>query len=422
MWFLGVLGLSLSALAGVSLAVKRRRLWDLRQTVERCGLTVVGNSLWAVFPRLIAESGPVEVRLAKELEAVLAVAKIHGPPDLAAVGIHREQVKLPGTREIEVGDEIFDRTFLIKGWTPFVRALLDEQVRNLLLQAHAEGEGSLSLAGGELRLKIPERRLDHVLPLFLDLARQLARSRDVPQCLAENVRTDPKPGVRNLSLFVLMEAYPGYPSTHEALRLASGDANPEIRLRVGQALGAEGEGRDVLLSLAENVDDDALNARAVAALGRALPLKRGRAILRRALRQGRTATAVACLEALGSVGGVDASTLVEALSRDDADLQVAAAAALGRVGAAESVLPLQEAAKRAVPGSRLRRTAHRAIAEIQARLEGATSGQLSLAAADAGQLSLPSAEAGELSLATDPDGQLSFPAKQDSSRKKRTRS
>jgi hypothetical protein len=80
------------------------------------------------------------------------------------------------------------------------------------------------------------------------------------------------------------------------------------------------------------------------------------------------------------------------------------------------VLPLQEAAGRSVPGSRLRRAAHQAIAEIQARLEGATPGQLSLATADipeAGQLSLAPAEAGDLSLAADPGGQLSFPPERD---------
>jgi HEAT repeat protein len=421
-------------------------LEDWRKVVESCGLTVVRTPRRSLFTRLTAESGPVTVRLVEEQAGVLVLATIHGPPELAEVVIRREQKKVLGSRGIEVGDEIFDDTFLVKGSPPFVRALLNHRVRSLLLPAYA----GPSLVGGELRLEVSEYGLGYALPRLVDLARQFAQSRDVPRCLAENVHTDPKPGVRRLSLSTLIEVYPGSPRMLEALRFASKDTDPWIRLRAGQALGAEGHG--VLLSLAENVDDDALNAQAVAALGRALQFKRGRALLRRALSRRRTATAAACLEVLGKMGGVavpilaevmaredmelavlaarslgatgDATAepaLVEALVRDDSDLQIAATAALGRVGSVESVLPLQEAAGRSLPGFRLRRAVHQAIAEIQARLQEAAPGQLSLADDEAGQLSFPSAEAGELSLATEPDGQLSFPLEKDSDRKKRTR-
>lgn len=86
------------------------------------------------------------------------------------------------------------------------------------------------------------------------------------------------------------------------------------------------------------------------------------------------------------------------------------------------MLPFEETAERTALGSRLRRTAHHAIAEIQSRLPGATRGQLSLAAADAGQLSFAADEAGKLSFAPDSAGQLSLPQEQDSGRKERTSS
>lgn len=428
MWYLGVFGLLLSLVSASWVLNSRQRRKDWRETMERAGLIVEEPSRWSVSPRLKALAGAVEVRLAKEGTDVLVTAALEGPPDLAEVVIRRELIKLRASREIETGDEAFDRTFFVKGWRPFVLALLDGPLRHMLLQFGDDGR--LSLAGGELQLEVPEARLARLLPAFLDLCQALTRNPDIPRCLADNVSRDPSPGVRQRSLSVLMEVYPGYPSTVEALRAASKDVNPEARLQAALGLGAEG--RDVLLSLAENVDDDALSARAVAALGRELPFRRGRALLRRSLKQRRTATVAACLEALGSHGSIAATTLEEAmmregtelaviaartlgkfggaaaqpalvaaLARPDPALRAAAAEALGRVGSADAVLPLQELAERSLLGSNLRRTALQAVDEIQARLAGAERGQLSLAAADAGQLSIAPDAAGQLSLPTE---------------------
>jgi len=79
---------------------------------------------------------------------------------------------------------------------------------------------------------------------------------------------------------------------------------------------------------------------------------------------------------------------------------VAAARALGRVGSAAAVAPLKEAeARRREPD--LTRAARQAIAEIQARLPGASPGQLSLASGETGSLSLAEDERGRLSLKED---------------------
>jgi len=63
-------------------------------------------------------------------------------------------------------------------------------------------------------------------------------------------------------------------------------------------------------------------------------------------------------------------------------------------------VPLKEAEARAA-GSAFSRAARQAIAEIQARLPGASPGQLSMASGEAGSLSLVEDERGRLSLPSD---------------------
>jgi hypothetical protein len=77
-------------------------------------------------------------------------------------------------------------------------------------------------------------------------------------------------------------------------------------------------------------------------------------------------------------------------------VSVAAARALGGVGAVAAVGPLHDTAEQR---GELRRAARQATAEIQSRLTGAAPGQLSLAGGEAGALSLADGEPGRLSLA-----------------------
>jgi hypothetical protein len=69
------------------------------------------------------------------------------------------------------------------------------------------------------------------------------------------------------------------------------------------------------------------------------------------------------------------------------EVLVAMAEALGRVGAPSAVMTLRAAADR-VSRPALDRAVRQAIAEIQARLQGAEPGQLSLTAGEQGQVSL----------------------------------
>jgi hypothetical protein len=94
---------------------------------------------------------------------------------------------------------------------------------------------------------------------------------------------------------------------------------------------------------------------------------------------------------------------MEALARDEPDLRIAVAQALGRVGSTSAVSSLEDARARH-DEREFDRAARQAIAEIQSRAPGASPGQLSLADAD-------SRAAGELSLADDESGALSLSEK-----------
>jgi HEAT repeat protein len=363
-----------------------------------------------------------------------------GSPDFVVVRIRPESsILFPSEQEIEIGDELFDSTFIIEGPVGMVLALLDAETRRLLLSLKTEAR--LEICLGELRAENDsDEKLLALLPLLLDAGKWFARPPDVPRRLAENVRQDPEARVRLQNLLVLIRECSEEPETAEALRAARSDSSPEIRLRAAKALGSEG--RDVLLEIAEGGVDDTLSAEAVSALGRELPFEPAKAILDRALDLRHLQTAHACVEALGLGGGAAAvdplarvlaqekgelataavqalgatgspaaeAPLILALQHEERDLRIAAANALGRAGSPSAVLPLKETAERSWLDRELRRTARQAIIEIQSRLQSASPGQLSLAGAEAGQLSLAQADTGQLSLSADPAGQLSLGA------------
>ncbi len=391
--------------------------------------------------RLSARAGLLEVRIEgsrEKQQGIRVVVRIPGPPEFQNVRIVPEVPKrFRSSREIEIGHELFDNTFSVEGPVQLVCALLDAGTRQQLVRMNAETR--LTIVHGALEAEMSEEAIPHILPRLLDIGQRLAQPMNIPRRLAENANRDPEAGVRLRNLLLLIRELSKDPGTSEALRKACSDPSPEIRLRAAKELGAEG--RDVLLELGESPVDDALSAEALSILDRELPFERTRAILDYALKRGRTRTARACLEAFGSSGGAAAvetlekvmarggematvaarslgmtgsacaePSLILALQWGQADLQVAAATALGRVGSAAAVLPLKEAAERTWLDRELHRAVRQAIAEIQSRLQGASPGQLSLAGAEAGQLSLAQAGAGELSLAPDPAGQLSLGA------------
>lgn len=410
---------------------KRMPVWE--RAVESCGLRVT-ESAAGVNPQLKACSGDTEVSIHSSGESgrALVLVKVPGPPDFQKVRL-RPQAQIQVTHEIEIGDKVFDGEFVIEGPMQLVSALLDQKTRQLLSAIDAR----LSLVLGELRANVPDAEISRVLPRLLEIRGRLSGPIDVPRRLAENARHDPVPGVRLHNLLVLVRELPDDPATAEAFREARSDPSPEVRLRVATALGAEG--RSLLRELAEELQDDAVSAEAVATLGRGLPFESASGILHRALSRRQLRTARACLrsigrgraaeavdlltkvmgreqgdlaavaaQALGSTGSPAAEApLLQALRRDHAELRVAAAKELGHIGTAAAVLPLKEAAEFHRLDADLRRAARQAVAEIQSRVQGAEPGQLSLAGTEAGQLSLAGDE-GRLSFPDNAEGRLSI--------------
>ena len=420
---------------GVQQGRERRQGWQ--KAASSCGLQEVKTS---GLSGLTGRAGPFEVQIEDDgdkKQGARITVTVHGQHDFYNVKIRPAPLIKLG-REIEIGDPSFDGTFFAEGPVPLVLALLDAPTRRLMLRMSLESQ--LEILHDTFQAEMSDENISKILPLLLDLGQRFTQVLDVPLCLAENIHLDPEAGVRLQNLRVLISERPEDPITLEALRKACSDASPENRLWVAKKLGAKG--RDVLLELAEGVEDDTVSAEAVSMLNQDLSFERTKPILDRALIRRRTRTARVCLEALGRSGdaaAVDVLTvvmareknelavaaaealeaignpaaepaLILALQREQADLRVAAANALGRVGSVEAVLPLKEAAERSWIDRGFHRAARQAIAEIQSRLQDASPGQLSLAATEAGQLSLAEAEAGQLSLASDTGGQLSLPS------------
>jgi hypothetical protein len=419
----------------------RQKLW--RRAVALCNLQgdqTPDAPAWRF--KLPLPGGPAPVWLEVRFEDSLRlegrtriVVVIPGPPDFFKVRIRREQPQLREMSEIEIGDAAFDTLFFIEGPAPLVFALLDAETRSLLLRISAECW--LEISVGALWVDVFDSQVPRLLPLLLTTARRLARPLDVAQGLVRHAREDPEEGVRLLNLICLARELPGRPETLEALRNACSDPSPEVRLRAAQEMGDAG--RDILIRFASDPSEvDTVSARAVSLLRQDLSFDLTKTFLSQALRRRHFQTARVCLEALGQsrdAAAVDLlakvlarergeladaaaealektgspaaeAPLILALERERPEVRVAAAKALGRLGSSVAVLPLKDAAER-FPDRDLRRATRQAIAEIQARLPGATPGQLSLAGAE-GQLSFAEAEAGQLSLASDPAGQLSL--------------
>jgi HEAT repeat protein len=400
-------------------------------------------SFWAQGLMVKGRAGPLEVLVLGSPRKTQVVVAIPRPWNFTGVSIRHENYTPWKVQEHTIGSESFDRTFFIEGPARPVFALLDAETRNLLLHASGEISNRIELVRGEIVAEMSDSQLPRFLPLLLRIGEWLTQPVDVKQRLLQNATRDPEPGVRIKNLLVLAREFPGDPETREVLRTACSDPSPEVRLRMGRALGAEG--LPVLMKLTEDLEDDTVGAEAVSMLSRELPSERIQDILRHALDRHCHQTALACMNALGrdpdasavgvlvkvmeggqeklavsaaqvlqKIGSPEAEgPLILALQREQPALRIAAANALARVGSPAAVLPLKEAAERFPRDPDLGQATRQAIAEIQLRLPGATPGQLSLAGAEAGQLSIAEAEAGQLSFATDQAGQLSISGAED---------
>lgn len=453
-------------------STQRKRLW--RESASEAGLEVVPDD---GSETVTAMAGPLRVRFSEGWRSAGHATKleIDGRGLAPGLTLRPEPPGAPPAsqrpKEIEVGDEEFDREVSIEGLSVVALAVLDARTRQAvrtLLRGPFEARGGWpvwitgELVDGRLEVVVPSRtpglrrgpghhepeqagsvyldgeyRLPRVLRAVLDLADRLVVTGELPARLSANLTHEPLAGVRRRLIQTLVWDYPEDAATREAVMGSRDDEDAVVRLRAGIALGRKGH--DILLGLAGGEGaEDGTSARAAKELGASLSLETASDLLRRALRTRRGQTAAVCLGLLGDHGepavpmlarvllvekgdlGMAAAAalattgstaaeepLVRALSEGAPDVSRAAAAALGTVGSRDAVLPLREAEAR---GGALAGDARQAVAEIQARLAGAAHGQLSLAGGEAGQLSLTEDEGGRLSLSdddTEPPGERS---------------
>jgi hypothetical protein len=441
----------------------RERAEAWQRAARAAGLTSVQASGSMGFnSRLTGLAGPLRVRLESyqhgknESGTRIVVGGLrHGSYALTIrpEGIGTAIEKTVGERETEVGDEAFDNAAYLQGEPALIHALFDADTRRLMRrlllgQLRVEGpRGATELrvragvSDSELRVEIREslfggtlESIPAVLVLMVDLGKRLMRPDDLAAAIAANTSREPLPAVRLANLQLLARQQPTHPATRTTLLAGLGDDNAAVRLQAAISVGPEGHATLQEFTTREDVSDG-IAARAIMVLGQEFPCKTAIIRLRRAREVGQSRTARACVDVIGKAGtgeaietlvGVLAASqeelavaaanglgttpseeseraLVAALDHEAAAVRVAAAEALGRIGSPQAVASLRECAATHRFDGTLRRATRHAIVEIQARVTGASPGQLSLAAGDAGQVSLADEDQrGRVSL--EPDG------------------
>lgn len=278
-----------------------------------------------------------------------------------------DQLRGGSAGDLRTGDAAFDRSAFVWGDELVARALLDAPTRAAALAVLARAGAEVSGGTVELSDVSASVSLDAVRVL-LDEAADLA-DRIGPGAWSEDrllgvALADPEPAVRARALMALWER--GDP----ALRLRAIDATRGHEDPVCAAIGALMS--DTLARVQETPPQH------VIAAANFNPSK--------------------VSEALERLGAEDA--LCALLGSEVLPVQLAAVAALGRVGSVRAVEPLRPLTQGLTRDGELKRLAREAVQRVQARLGEVSPGGLSLVdgGAEAGRLSVPEAQ-GALSMA-----------------------
>jgi hypothetical protein len=403
--------------------IRARKAWPLpkkpvplpeprRQAAEAVGLlAITGRS------RVEGRAGDLMVSLGDRDRAPGTRVEIRGVMSLTlqVEGIESAVQKRMGVPEIELGDEEFDRALFVQGETTLVRAILGADLRRRILRAFGGRlrddsrwspapavVDTLRIAEGSLVAELHDTSsltgdpLEVSLAALLEIARLLQGSEATVSALARNAASDPQAGVRLQNLRALVREYGAEPATAAVLADAADDESQEVRLEAAIARGAEG--RPALLALAaEGWTDDAIAARALEALGPHVPPDRARSALEHALGAGKHATAAACLRALGHSGRDAVPLLWRGVAHARPEIARAAVEAIAAAGPVDDVprlRDLEETGTRALASA-----ARQAVAAIQARLSGASPGQLALTdGAGEGRVSIADDASGRVAL------------------------
>jgi hypothetical protein len=387
-----------------------------RQAAEVAGLTNVSGER-----TVSGHSGDLLVILGDRPRAPGTRVEIRGfmsGLSLKLEGIDSAIQKRMGRTEMEIGDDAFDRALFVQGDT-YVRAVLDSELRRAILRAFGGRlrddtrwapaplvVDTLEIEGGALVAELHDTStltsdpLEVSLAGLLDIGRRLQAPEATVAGLARNATADPEAGVRLQNLRALVREYASDEATARVLEDAADDESQQVRLEAARARGPAG--RQALLALAgEGWTDDAIAAAALDALGPHVPEDRALAVLDHALQADKRATAVACLRALGRGGRKVAARLWPHVTHPQLEVARAAVEAIGSAGTVDDVPRLRELEAQ---GERtLASAARQAVASIQARLAGASPGQLAIAgASDAGAVSLADDGGGRVTLGPEP--------------------
>jgi hypothetical protein len=345
--------------------------------------------------------------------------RIAGIPDLRAEGAVSTVDRALGVTELQVGDPGFDAEVFAQGPEDVLLPLLNHEAR-LAVRALVALGGRVS--DGTVRIDLSTshsvKPIAAALAAGLRAASCLRERSDAVGRLIENAQDDPCPEFRRRCLELLARRHAGDPRARDAFRALLRSRNPALRL--GAAIPLATEGHETLAALAADPSTpEPIAVRAIDAMGERLSAEHAAAGLEAALSRGRTQVALAWVGSLGRVGGSLAITrlssallgdpretavaaaaalaatgdpaaepaLIRALGSGHPELRVASAEALAVMGTTRAVAALHRAAQ-FHPSSELARATRQAIAAIQARLPGASPGQVSLADAESGQLSL----------------------------------
>jgi hypothetical protein len=421
----------LSAL-GVTAASRRRRRRDGRlEAVAEIAVALGLTDVAMDGTDLEGSHGGLRVRIeTSSAEAVRPVGRLAVRGLARSLSMQRDDLlarvgEAHGEPPVETGDEPFDQALYVRGRPLVARALLDAETRALALAAICGGMlgrgATVALADGVLSAQLAgewsedtPQRVEGARGLVA-LAHRLEQPEAEEERLSRVARTDALPRVRQLALETLADAAPGHAVTGKALRRACDDPDPVIRLRAALLAGGK-PARRALRALAEReevpdevsaaaVDElsgrmavadlcgivgSALRARPKTDLAAVRALARGGpavvATLVAQLPRLEAAAAVAAVEVLQAIGVRGAqNALIAAAARPDATLRIAVAHALGALGSVRAVPVLRELE---TDGGDVRSAARAAVAAIQSRLGGASSGQLALAEPDGGHLAL----------------------------------
>jgi hypothetical protein len=452
---LGVLALSVPVAAYTGYRAKRRQRARWAAAAQAAGMedVVPATSIW--FKTMItARAGRHPVRVdefahSRYNRGTRVVIEGNSGLTLRSERDISAMQRAVGPREIELGDEGFDREVYVEGGDPPVlRALLDVETRGVvrrfldgLLRLPGEEGGMVAakaaVQDGCVVFEVPSGA-DRVLCADftqlikgpLELARRLERPQGgIAQRLAETTSREPNPAMRVEDYKLLARYFPHHPAARELLEQGCEDEAQEIQLHSALGLGVDdAQGRAKLMEIAtRGWSDDPVAGRAIVALGAKLAPDECAAMLSHALRTRADEKATACLQVLGASqspaaveplarvlrmdeGPLAAAAaralaacgqpageepLLRALRSRDARVRLAAVESLATLGSAAAVLPLKDAAER---DGGLKSAVRQAVAAIQERV-GGSPGQVSLTGSGSGLLTLSE---------DDPGGRLSM--------------